>query len=242
MPSRSDRPPRRVIWRLSDLTRLELCVLRHVERYRLTTRAGWRGAWEFREFDQGRVARTVRRLVAMGVLKKRILFGSTHAFELDVLGAKLLQLPGERSRELSPPATVRAYAQLLFATTGLRRWIIFNSSHSEKWYPNQVDFPAAGLFFDPRQLNVFVHLTIDRQFSTSVSRVTKRIIRMSNRLMKLPQWREKMTDGTLLFAAITPSRRRAALIVSRFQRQPPTSGVRLTVMVAPGLIPLAGGN
>ena len=124
----SFRPGRRFISSLADLSRIERLLLEHVTRYRITTRRGWRGAWELRDFEHERIARSVRRLVAQGILRRRILYGSIHCFELDVLGTQLMKLPPERGKPFSPEARYRAYAQLLYATTGAKRLVLATRS------------------------------------------------------------------------------------------------------------------
>lgn len=237
-------PQDRVIQGLPSLTRIERLILEHITRYRITTRRGWRGAWELRDFDDAVIARTIRRLVSAGILRQRILYGSIHAFELDVNGTDLLGLPVDRARAFSEVATVRAYAHVLYATTGARP-LLLADGEIQKAVVNESQnsgIPsrggAWGFFFDPEESQRWSQLIVDRTFSTNTNRVARRLHGTAVKLLRHPIWNRKIREQHFSLAVITPSRRRAERILNRFSRYDEHEIIPLTIMVAPGLIPL----
>ena len=243
-------PKRRVISQLSDLSRVERLVLEHVTRYRMTTRRGWRGAWELRDFDHQRLAKAVRRLVGHGILQRRVLYGAIHYFQLDVVGTKLLSLPPPCRRPLSPEALYRAYAHLLYATTGARPLVLANrvdSCRPVAWLMDQSPGnPFIGLgwgfFFDPDEATRWSQLLIDRSMRTNPNRVAQRLRDAALRLRRHPVWSHRLEEREFTLATITPSRRRAERIQTRFSRYADELDVPLKIMIAPGLIPLANDD
>lgn len=245
--------PNKEHWRsggeFSDLPRIEQCVLDHVQRYRLTTRRGWRGAWELRLFDDWAISRAVRRLIRRKALSARILYGSTHVFELTQIGAKLLGLPDERARPLSEKASIRAFGQLLFATTGSQPWILLESKHGrsplcsslkpiQKVQPN---LSAWGIFADPTDLDHYCRLWVDRSFTTRPNRIAQRLHRSALKLEQYLLRQNNIGHEQFTLAVITPSRRRAQWIQKRYSRYGHDS-LSLRLMVAPALIPLLRRN
>jgi len=243
MPNRIRLPQGRVIDGLASLSRIERLVLEHVSRYRITIRRGWRGAWELRDFDDAVIARTVRRLVAAGILRQRILYGAIHGFELDVLGAELLSLPGDRARAFSEVATLRAYAQVLYATTGARPWMLADAEIQNVVNENQITGTANrggawGFFFDPEEPQRWSQLIVDRTFTTDTNRVARRLRGTAVKLLGHSNWSRKIQEKQFLLAVITASRRRAERILNRFSRYEEHEMIPVTIMVAPALIPL----
>lgn len=236
----------RRIENLSSLSRIEQVVLEHVSRYRLTTRVGWRGAWELRRFDDAAIAKVVRRLVRAGILRSRVLYGSIHAFELDGAGAELLSLPKERTNPFSDVATVRAYAQLLFATTGKRKYVLADhrlDSPRQAVPIESLSLPykhicAWGFFFDPETPNLWSQLFLDRTLNTQPNRIAQRLRRTAIKLRNHPFWNGKIESGEFCLSVITPTAIRAVLIQMRFGKYDEHATLPLNILVAPGLLPL----
>lgn len=240
------RHDRRSFSSLSSLCRVDRLVLEHVSRYRVTTRRGWRGAWELREFDDEVIARSVRRLVATGILRKRSLYGSLHAFELDVTGALLLSLPKERALPFSNVALFRAYAQLLYATTGKRQLVLADDNlrfsdgrETLKGNDSQSKRSSAwGFFFDPENSDQWSQLLVDRSCTTNTKRIALRAKDAALRLARNPQWKAKLEGGALSVWVITPTALRANRIHTRLKRYHGDIPIPVNMMVAPGLLPL----
>ena len=227
------------------LSTVQRSVLEHVARYRLTTRRGWRGAWELRHFDDAALARAVRSLVRAHLLASRVLLGSNHRFELTPEGAAMLGLPPRRGVPLSAGAAHRAYAQLLYATTGNRPLLLADRQDFASWEACWEErcgqrTPATrsrGYFFDPQSPDQWSRLLLDLHFPTHVNRIARRVWNAARQCGHHPLWQQKLKAGKLQLAVVTPSARRAQAILTRYRRY--QGHAPLQLMVAPGLIPLA---
>lgn len=233
---------RRKAGSIAELSRLELAVLQHIARYRITMRSAWRGAWEFSMFSHDQLARTVRRLTSWGLIRRTAMLQSAYRFELDCLGARILGLSPERSRPLQGAALFRAYAQLLFATS--RRLMLANqedypvlepASACEDAHPHGLPW---GHFFDPNDRSRWFRLIVDKHLRTKANRVAVQTWRS---IQSTPLWvdggcRPPVTQ--LIYTVMTPSRRRAERISSRLRRFGGTPIPTIQISVAPELIPL----
>jgi hypothetical protein len=237
---------RRDIRGLDDLSRIERLLLEHVSRYRLTTRFGWRGAWELVDFDQERIATSIRRLTSLGVFRRGVLFGSFHYFELDHGGASLLTLSPERARPLTAAARFRAYAQLLYATTGKKRLVL-----AERDDIGQSEMGSArddvthittgtpwGFFFEADDSARWSRLLVDRSINTNPNRIAQRMRDAALVLQRHPVWSPKVKTKTISLAVITPTMQRAERVRVRLSRYGELRDIPINVMVAPGLLPL----
>lgn len=194
-------------------------------------------------FSHDQLARTVRRLTSWGLVRQSVLFGSTHRFELDCLGAGILGLPAERSRPLQGAALFRAYAQLLFATS--RRLMLANREDYpvvEHDFPDDDGHHSHGLpwghFFDPGDRSRWFRLVVDKQLRTSPNRVA---IQAWRSIQSTPLWSDgrcRPPVAQLVYTVITPSRRRAERISARLRRFNGTAIPPIQISVAPELIPL----
>lgn len=246
MPKNSSRIPHRTIRTVADLSKIERIMLVHVCRYRMTTRRGWRGAWELREYSVALLAQAVRRLVRLSLLRKTILHGSIHAFELTESGAKLLGLPAERGRPLSDRATVRAFAQLLYATTGPMPLVLADRIVAAPYGRNRRDVGgkddysevAWGRLVDPHGSGTCHMLFVDGTLQTNPNRVSQRVRRQILKLTDSRYWVEEIRQGHVVPSVITATTDRARRIMYRFNRYPQASVMSLAIMVAPGMLPL----
>lgn len=235
----------REIKQMSDLSRIERLVMEHVERYRLTTRCGWRGAQELAGIDQNRIARAVRRLTTKKLLRRGILYGSIHYFELAPAGAELLGLSPRRSTPLSEPARYRAFAQLLFGATGGKRRQLLNSAELETLARDAVSGTKLsvtglpwGIFRDTGDVTQLSVLLVDRSTKMKVRHLGHHLRRSIITLSRHPFIGRKIETDTFTFAVITPSVRRGVRISQRIARYEEVEHVNVSLMVAAGLLPL----
>jgi hypothetical protein len=231
---------------VADLSKIERLMLVHVCRYRMTMRRGWRGAWELRDYSAALLAQAVRRLVRLSLLRQSILHGSVHAFELTESGSELLGLPAERGRPLSPQATVRAYAQLLYATTGSMPLVLADRDVAVPYGRNRRaageidDYSkvAWGRLVDPSGSGVCHMLFVDGSLQTSPNRVAQRVRRQILKLTDSSYWVEEIRQGKVGPSVITATNDRARRIMYRFNRYPQACVTSLAILVAPGMLPL----
>ncbi len=233
-------PNRRVreIETLAELSCNERRVLQHVARYRLTTRSGWRGAFDLCGLDHERKARIIRRLTQTGLLQRHHLVGSNHYFALSSAGALLLGVPPEQSGMLSSHATYRALAQLLFATTGKALRVVATKDEVQQKFGADATGLPWGIYYEADLPQRWGMVRVDVSFASTPQHAAQSIRRTVLAVLARPTIRQSYQQGEFHFAWVAASPARMHAVLNKFSNYRDLRPLLIHPVLVPGLIPL----